>query len=44
MAASPLLTGDLSGQVSLWLPFRLAAAFRPANAVTFWVLFPSSAP
>jgi MFS family permease len=39
MAASPLLTGYLLDEVSLSLPFELAAAFQLANAVTFWSFF-----
>jgi predicted MFS family arabinose efflux permease len=39
MAASPLLTGYLLDEVSVSLPFELAAVFQLANAVTFWSFF-----
>ena len=39
MAASPLLTGYLMDEVSLALPFEIAAAFQFLNATTFWALF-----
>jgi MFS family permease len=39
MAASPLLTGYLFDEVSLSLPFELAAVFQMANAATFWGFF-----
>jgi MFS family permease len=39
MAVSPLLTGYLFDEVSLSLPFELAAVFQLANAVTFWMFF-----
>jgi MFS family permease len=39
MAASPLLTGYLLDEVSLSLPFELAAAFQLGNAVAFWSFF-----
>ena len=39
MAASPLLTGYLFEEVSLSLPFEVAAALQFANAVTFWGFF-----
>jgi MFS family permease len=39
MAVSPLLTGYLMDEVSLALPFELAALFQFLNATSFWVLF-----
>jgi predicted MFS family arabinose efflux permease len=39
MSASPLLTGYLMEEVSLSLPFEIAAFFQAINAGTFWVLF-----
>jgi MFS family permease len=38
-AASPLLTGYLFEEVSLSVPFELAAALQFANAVVFWAFF-----
>ncbi len=39
MAASPLLTGYLIDEVSLALPFEVAAAFQFLNATAFWAFF-----
>jgi len=39
MSGSPLLTGYLFEEVSLSLPFEIAAFFQMLNAVSFWVLF-----
>ncbi len=39
MAASPLLTGYLFDEVSLSLPFELAAVFQLGNALAFWSFF-----
>ncbi len=39
MSVSPLLTGYLFDEVSLSLPFEIAAALQLANATTFWALF-----
>jgi MFS family permease len=39
MAGSPLLTGYLFEEVSLSLPFEIAAALQLANAGTFWAFF-----
>ncbi len=39
MAVSPLLTGYLFDEVSLSLPFEIAAALQLANAGSFWLLF-----
>lgn len=39
MAVSPLVTGYVMDEVSLALPFELAAAFQFLNATSFWVLF-----
>ncbi len=39
MATSPLLTGYLFNEVSLSLPFELAAAFQLGNAAAFWAFF-----
>lgn len=39
MAGSPLLTGYLFDEVSLSLPFEIAAVLQFANAASFWVLF-----
>ena len=39
MAVSPLLTGYLFDEVSLSLPFEIAAALQLANASSFWLLF-----
>jgi MFS family permease len=39
MAVSPLLTGYMMDEVSLALPFELAALFQFLNATSFWVLF-----
>ncbi len=39
MAGSPLITGYLMDEVSLSLPFELAAVLQFLNASTFWLLF-----
>jgi len=39
MAGSPLVTGYLFDEVSLSLPFEIAAVLQFANAASFWVLF-----
>ncbi len=39
MAGSPLVTGYLMDEVSLSLPFELAAVLQFLNASTFWLLF-----
>jgi MFS family permease len=39
MSASPLFTGYLMDEVSLALPFEIAAVFQFLNATTFWALF-----
>lgn len=39
MSVSPLFTGYLMDEVSLSLPFEIAAAFQFLNATSFWVLF-----
>ncbi|MHB1817628.1 MAG: MFS transporter [Streptosporangiaceae bacterium] len=39
MTVSPLLTGYMMDEVSLALPFELAALFQFLNATSFWVLF-----
>ena len=39
MAGSPLLTGYLFDEVSLSLPFEIAAVLQFVNAASFWVLF-----
>lgn len=39
MSFSPLATGYLLDEVSLSLPFEIAAFFQLMNAVTFWALF-----
>lgn len=39
MAGSPLLTGYLFDEVSLSLPFEIAAALQFVNAASFWALF-----
>src|SRR5579875_1020962 len=44
MAVSPLLTGYLFDEVSLSLPFELAAVFQLANAVAFWGFFRNRPP
>ena|GEM_PF-330342 len=43
-AASPLLTGYLFDEVSLSLPFELAAALQFANALSFWGFFHNHPP
>jgi len=44
MAASPLLAGYLFDEVSLSLPFDIAAVFQGANAALFWVFFRHAPP
>lgn len=44
MAPSPLLAGYLFDQVSLELPFELAAVLQAINATLFWVFFRRLAP
>jgi predicted MFS family arabinose efflux permease len=39
MAGSPLLTGYLFEEVSLTLPFEIAAGLQFVNAATFWFFF-----
>ncbi|MHB8499148.1 MAG: MFS transporter [Acidimicrobiales bacterium] len=39
MAGSPLLTGYLFDEVSLSLPFEIAAGLQFVNATTFWAFF-----
>jgi MFS family permease len=39
MAGSPLLTGYLFEEVSLSMPFEIAAGLQFINAVTFWLFF-----
>jgi predicted MFS family arabinose efflux permease len=39
MSGSPLITGYLMDEVSLSLPFELAAVLQFLNASTFWLLF-----
>ncbi|MGH3277549.1 MAG: MFS transporter [Trebonia sp.] len=39
MSVSPLATGYLLDEVSLSLPFEIAAFFQFVNAVSFWALF-----
>lgn len=39
MSATPLLTGYLFDEVSLSLPFEIAAGLQFMNATTFWIFF-----
>jgi hypothetical protein len=39
MSVSPLATGYLLDEVSLALPFEIAAVFMFLNAASFWALF-----
>ena len=39
MAASPALSGYLFDEVSLTLPFEIAAVLQAANALLYWVFF-----
>ena len=44
MAVSPLFAGYLFDEVSLALPFDIAAVFQAANAMLFWVFFRHAPP
>lgn len=44
MAASPLFAGYLFDEVSLSLPFDIAAVLQGLNALTFWVFFRHAPP
>jgi len=44
MAGSPLLTGYLFEEVSLSLPFEIAAALQFVNATSFWAFFRNHPP
>jgi hypothetical protein len=44
MAASPLLSGYLFDEVSLSVPFEVAAFLQFVNASTFWVFFRRAPP